>query len=135
MPSPLSAESISALIYRIRGQKVMLDRDLALLYQVETKVLKQAVRRNINRFPQDFMFEITLDEDRSLRSQTVALKRGRRAIHPVGLYCPVRGPGDEDLDWSMTSREVFSFVRDKMPYVKTGDSMVRVVDYRMHAGG
>ena len=49
-------------IYEIRGQRVMLDFDLAPLYQVQTKVLKQAVRRNIERFPADFMFEITIDE-------------------------------------------------------------------------
>ena len=62
-------------IYEIRGQRVMLDFDLAQIYQVETKVLKQAVRRNIGRFPQDFMFEITNEEYNllkiSLRSQFV----------------------------------------------------------------
>ena len=46
-------------IYEIRGQKVILDRDLAALYQVETKVLNQAVKRNIERFPEDFMFQLT----------------------------------------------------------------------------
>ena len=54
--------SIETLIYEIRGQKVMLDKDLAKLYGVETKVLNQAVKRNINRFPEDFMFQITKDE-------------------------------------------------------------------------
>ena len=54
-------------IYEIRGQRVMLDFDLAPLYQVQTKVLKQAVRRNIERFPADFMFEITIDEYNSLK--------------------------------------------------------------------
>ena len=52
-------EKISGKIYLIRDQKVMLDRDLAELYQVETKQLKRAVRRNIDRFPADFMFELT----------------------------------------------------------------------------
>ena len=68
-------------IYEIRGQRVMLDFDLAPLYQVQTKVLKQAVRRNIERFPADFMFEITIDEYNSLkdslRSQFVTSKEGR----------------------------------------------------------
>jgi phage regulator Rha-like protein len=59
--------------------KVMLDRDLAELYGVETKVLKQAVRRNIDRFPSDFMFEITKKENESLRSQNVTLKRGQHS--------------------------------------------------------
>ena len=65
-------------IYSIRNQKVMLDFDLAELYQVETRVLKQAVRRNLKRFPPDFMFEITREEYNSLRSQIVTLdKKGR----------------------------------------------------------
>ncbi|WP_233602980.1 ORF6N domain-containing protein [Pedobacter sp. KBW06] len=61
-------------IYVIRDQKVMVDRDLAELYGVETKVLKQAVRCNITRFPEDFMFEMTKEELDSLRSQFVTSK-------------------------------------------------------------
>ncbi len=57
--SLLSEETISNKIYFIRGQKVMLDSDLALLYGIETKVLKQAVKRNLSRFPEDFMFELS----------------------------------------------------------------------------
>ena len=53
---------IQRKIYEIRGQKVILDRDLAALYQVETKVLNQAVKRNIERFPEDFMFQLTPKE-------------------------------------------------------------------------
>lgn len=60
-------------IFEIRGQRVMLDFHLAELYGVETKVLKQSVRRNIDRFPKDFMFEISLEEYRDLRSQFVTL--------------------------------------------------------------
>lgn len=63
------------LIYEIRGKRVMLDFDLAKLYQIETKVLKQAVRRNLERFPPDFMFTLTKEEHNSLiispRSQSV----------------------------------------------------------------
>ncbi len=70
-------EIIMSKIYEIRGQKVMLDRDLAELYQVETKVLKQAVRRNITRFPVKYMFELTEKEHESLRSQFVTSKTGR----------------------------------------------------------
>jgi hypothetical protein len=62
-------EKISGKIYLIRGQKVMLDRDLAELYEVETKQLKRAVRRNIDRFPKDFMFELTKNELESWRYQ------------------------------------------------------------------
>jgi hypothetical protein len=75
--SLLSEETISNKIYFIRNQKVMLDRDLAILYQIETKVLKQAVKRNLSRFPEDFMFELNKMEYDSLRSQIVTLKKGR----------------------------------------------------------
>jgi len=64
-------ENITGLIYLIRGKKVILDRDLAVLYGVETKVFKQAVRRNIDRFPEDFMFELTKPEFMKWRSQFV----------------------------------------------------------------
>ncbi len=64
-------EVIMSKIYLIRDKKVMLDRDLAELYGIETKVLKQTVRRNINRFPSDFMFEMSLGELHDWRSQFV----------------------------------------------------------------
>ena len=66
------------MIYEIRGQRVMLDRDLAELYGVETRVLNQSVKRNANRFPEDFMFQLTKEE--CLRSQIVTLKE-KRARH------------------------------------------------------
>ncbi|MDN3675389.1 ORF6N domain-containing protein [Flavobacterium branchiarum] len=69
--SILSEETISNKIYLIRNQKIMLDRDLALLYGIETKALKQAVKRNISRFPDDFMFELTKIEFENWRSQFV----------------------------------------------------------------
>jgi len=64
---------IQRKIYEIRGQRVILDRDLAALYQVETRVLNQAVKRNIERFPDDFMFQLTKEEAEVLRSQIVTL--------------------------------------------------------------
>ena len=67
----LSEELISNKIYFIRNQKVMLDRDLAVLYGIETRVLKQAVRRNISRFPEDFMFELNKSEFENWKSQIV----------------------------------------------------------------
>ncbi len=73
----ISEETISDKIYFIRNQKVMFDSDLASLYGIETKVLKQAVKRNISRFPEDFMFELTKIEFDSSRSQIVTLKKGR----------------------------------------------------------
>jgi hypothetical protein len=64
-------------VHTLRGCKIMLDFDLAELYEIETKVLKQAVRRNIERFPDDFMFELTREEYLSLRSQFVTLEKGK----------------------------------------------------------
>ncbi len=64
-------EEIGKMIYIVRGQKVMLDSDLARLYGVETKVLNQAVKRNLKRFPEDFMFRLSLEEYQNLKSQFV----------------------------------------------------------------
>ena len=71
----MDLQIIQSKIYEIRGCRVMLDSDLAALYQVETKALKQAVKRNIDRFPEDFMFELTKEE--ISRSQIVILNKGR----------------------------------------------------------
>lgn len=73
----LPDETVINKIYFIRDQKVMLDSDLAELYGVETKVLKQSVKRNLQRFPADFMFELTEKEHERLRSQIVTSKIGR----------------------------------------------------------
>ena len=75
--SLIPVEKITSKIYLIRNEKILLDTDLADLYGVETRVLKQAVRRNLNRFPSDFMFQLTKKEYQSLRSQIVILKRGQ----------------------------------------------------------
>jgi len=66
--------TIETKIYELRGMKVMIDSDLAKLYEVETKVLNQAVKRNIQRFPSDFMFQLTKNELEILRSQIVTTK-------------------------------------------------------------
>jgi len=74
----MELQTIQNRIYEIRGQKVLLDFDLAELYETETKRLKEAVRRNIDRFPSDFMFELTKDEYDTLRTQFATLDiRGR----------------------------------------------------------
>ncbi|MBU4186031.1 MAG: ORF6N domain-containing protein [Proteobacteria bacterium] len=78
-------ERIASKIYLIRGIKVMLDRDLAKLYGVETKALKQAVRRNIDRFPSDFMFELNKDEFNNLRSQIVTSSWGGARYFPMAF--------------------------------------------------
>ena len=68
---------IQNMIHNIRGYKVMLDSDLAMLYEVETKVLNQAVKRNIKRFPEHYMFQLTVEEYELLRSQIVTSKVGK----------------------------------------------------------
>lgn len=76
-PSQIPVERIEHAILMVRGYRVMLDADLAALYEVKIKALNQAVRRNIGRFPGDFMFQLTEEEDVRLRSQIVTLKPGR----------------------------------------------------------
>ncbi|MEA3428918.1 MAG: ORF6N domain-containing protein [Thermodesulfobacteriota bacterium] len=85
MSNVVTMETIASKIYLIRGIKVMLDADLAGLYGVETKVLKQAVRRNIKRFPSDFMFKLTKDEFQNLRSQFVTSSWGGARYIPMAF--------------------------------------------------
>lgn len=74
--SLITVENISTKILLVRGTKVLLDRDLAQLYGVEVKVLNQSVRRNIYRFPSDFMFQLTSEEYQNLKSQFVTSRWG-----------------------------------------------------------
>src|SRR5438128_1921412 len=76
-PTVPAAEIIEQKIYLIRGHKVMLDSDLALLYGVRLKRLNEQVKRNRSRFPEDFMFQMTKVEDEFLRSQIATSKKGR----------------------------------------------------------
>ena len=79
-------DRIESLIYIIREERVMLDQDLAALYEVETKALVQAVQRNIGRFPPDFMFQLSFQEFTALRSQIVTSKgRGGRRTAPYAF--------------------------------------------------
>jgi len=85
MTNIVPIEKVTEKIYLIRGLRVMLDRDLAELYGIETKALKQAAKRNISRFPNDFMFELTKHEFRNWRSQFVTSKSDK-----IGLrYTPM----------------------------------------------
>jgi phage regulator Rha-like protein len=86
MSKEIAMESIATRILELKGKKVMLDRDLAKLYGVAAKVLNQAVKRNIRRFPENFMFQLSWEEAESLRSQFVTLNktnlgRTRRGKH------------------------------------------------------
>ena len=92
MPKKSIARKIPALetlIYEIRGQRVMLDSDLARIYEIPTKAFNQAVKRNLDKFPADFMFRLTAKEAGSLRhsrSQVVTLKRGQNIKYPPYVF-------------------------------------------------
>ena len=73
----IAEEIIVSKIYHIRGKQVMLSHDLAELYEVETRILNQQVKRNIGKFPDRYMFQLTKEEDEHLRSQNVTFKRGQ----------------------------------------------------------
>lgn len=88
-------KSIQNRIYEIRGERVMFDFDLAALYEVETRVLNQAVKRNIKRFPKDFMFQLTKEEFEQLKSQIVTSKPSSQFVmmgaipqNRTGKYLP-----------------------------------------------
>ena len=118
----LSEELISNKIYFIRNQKVMLDRDLASLYGIETRVLKQAVRRNISRFPEDFMFELNKSEFENWRSQFVTSnseKMGLRYLpmvfteHGVPMLSSVLN-SDKAIQTNIQIMRIFSKVRQML---------------------
>ncbi|MCC5844569.1 MAG: ORF6N domain-containing protein [Verrucomicrobia bacterium] len=91
MTKLIPTENIAPLIHWIRHEKVMLDRDLAELYGVETRALKQAVRRNSERFPADFMFELTKDEFETWRSQNVMSKADRQGLRHLPMAFTEQG--------------------------------------------
>ncbi len=82
---------VEGLIYLVRGHKVMLDRDLAQLYAVQTRLLTRAVRRNLDRFPSDFMFELSDQEVSALRSQFGISKQGRGGRRYVPMVFTEQG--------------------------------------------
>ena len=101
----MDLQIIQSKIYEIRGCRVMLDSDLAALYQVETKALKQAVKRNIERFPDDFMFELTKEEVECLRSQIVTLKNN--AVETEEETSSKRGKHTKYLPYVFTQEGLF----------------------------
>jgi len=99
--------SVQNRIYEIRGERVMLDRDLAALYETETKALNLAVKRNLKRFPQDFMFQLTKEEFEGLRFQIETLELEDNA-HPLRLQIETskgRG-GTRYLPYAFTEQEI-----------------------------
>ncbi len=91
----MELQLIQNKIYEIRGQRVMLDFDLAEMYETETKRLKEAVRRNIDRFPDDFMFKLSAEEFENLRTQFATSNRGGTRYMPFAFTeqaCPEQEP-------------------------------------------
>jgi hypothetical protein len=80
-----AARPMESCIHVIRGQKVMLDSDLAALYEVPTKAFNQAIRRNMERFPEDFMFQLTREESAILRSQSVTASKRNMRFQPLAF--------------------------------------------------
>jgi len=89
--SEITPDIIASKIFIIRNVRVMIDRDLASLYEVETRVLKQAVRRNIDRFPDDFMFEMTRQEFEDWRSQIVISNSDKMGLRHIPMVFTEQG--------------------------------------------
>lgn len=98
--------SIQNRIYEIRGERVMLDRDLADLYEIEVKVLNQAVKRNLRRFPKDFMFQLTKEEWDDLRFQIETLETGSSSRSQIVTLKTGRGSNLKYLPYAFTEQGV-----------------------------
>jgi hypothetical protein len=98
--------SIQNRIYELRGERVMLDRDLAALYEVETKALNQSVKRQIKRFPSDFMFQLSWEEFEALRSQIVTLEKGNSLRLQNETLKPGRGRHSKYLPFAFTEQGI-----------------------------
>ena len=115
----MQIQNIQTKIYEIRGQKVMLDFDLAELYEVETKALTQAGKRNIKRFPDDFMFRITVKEWETMRSQSVTASQKKRNISTTPYAFTEQGlamlsgvlNSDKAIDVNIMIMRAFVFIR------------------------
>ncbi len=134
----LAKVNFESLIYEFRGVKIMLDYDLAALYNIQTKVLKQAVRRNIKRFPSDFMFEQSMEEHNSLRSQIVTLKRGQHSKYPpfaftehgVSMLSSVLN-SDVDIQINIEIMRAFSKYRFLLADHKELKSDIKKLDHKI----
>ena len=106
----MELQKIQQMIYEVRGVKVMLDTDLAVLYGVETKALKRAVRRNIQRFPSDFMFEVTPQEQKKLKFQigTSSLSENQEVTN-----------SDTAININVSIMRAFVAIRQNLPIIST----------------
>ena len=111
-------QSIQNRIYEIRGQRVLIDKDLAILYETDVRSLNQAVKRNIKRFPEDFMFQLTAEEWESIRSQVeAAAKSGDSLKSQIVISNPSGRGGARTLPYAFTEHGVLmlaSVLRSKI---------------------
>ncbi|MDR3020124.1 MAG: ORF6N domain-containing protein [Treponema sp.] len=125
---------IQTMIYEIRGQKVMLDADLATLYQVETKYLKRTVKRNIKRFPPDFMFQLTQSELSDLRSQIGASSWGGSRYLPFGFteqgIAMLSGLLNSDIAINVNIQIMRAFVQLRHFIISQPDVNVQIAELR-----
>lgn len=134
MKSIVPHERIESRIYIIRGVKVMLDRDLAGLYGVKTMVLNQAVRRNIERFPDDFMFQLTKEEFINWKSQIVISKSDRKGLRKTPLVFTEQGvamlssvlKSKQAVAINVQIMRTFMRIRDM---VRSDEQLLRRLDY------
>src|SRR6266446_8330503 len=98
-------ENVAPLVHSVRGERVLLDADLASLYGVRTKVLNQAVKRNLDRFPMDFMFQLSTEEWDALRSQIVTSNNSKLAMRSQSVTSNARG-GVRYLPYAFTEQGV-----------------------------
>lgn len=133
---------IESKIFVLRGHRVMLDRDLAELYGVETRALNQAVKRNSDRFPEDFMFQLTLEEGKAvlaLRSQNVILKRGEHLKYAPRVFTEhgavmLANVLKSDLAVRASIQVVRAFVRSRQLLTTSTELMQKIEGLEMRIG-
>lgn len=127
---------IQNLIYEVRGQKVMLDSDLATLYQVQTKVLNQTVKRNIKRFPDDFMFRLTDVEWKNLKSQIVTFKNDIRKYAPYAFteqgVAMLSGLLNSDIAISVNIKIMRAFVQIRKLSIEHKDLQEQIYELKQY---
>lgn len=106
MKLALKSENVAQLVLLVRGEKVMLDVDLAMLYGVSTKALNQAFRRNKNRFPDDFVFQLTREEFEGMRSQIVTTSRDARTMRSQIVTTSQKYRRSDSLPFAFTEQGV-----------------------------
>ena len=117
MIAPVPETTILERIHLLRGQKVMLDQDLAALYGIETKAFNQAVKRNLERFPEDFMFELTHEEFEHLRSHFVTSSWGGRRYLPKAFTASrIPSPASHAVSWNRLTPNRWKTFIDSQTY-------------------